>query len=259
MKPASLVLPTARISLRKLPALLLPLLLGLFTATAESSDPPGITWPVPVATNKPARPVLASSIQTGSAPAVLETNVPPAITNSVDALDDKYRLAIGDRISFRIVEDEEDPRPLFVTDSGDLEVPLIGRYPAVGRTCRQLARALNAEFEKEYYYHATVVIAVDVMTKSRGKVYIVGPVRLPGPQDVPSDELLTLSRAILRAGGFTDYADKKNVKVTRKGTDGTDRNFTVNVAEILDKGKTQADLPLEAGDLVHVPERLVRF
>ena len=179
----------------------------------------------------------------------------------MDALDDQHKLAIGDRLSFRIVEDEEDPKPLLVTDSGDLEVPYIGRFPAVGRTCKQLARQLKAELEKEYYYQATVIIAVDIMTKSRGKVYLVGPVRMPGPQEIPSDEVLTLSKAILRAGGFGDYADKHKVRVTRKGggAGGQDQVFTVNVAEILEKGKTESDLPLEPGDLIYVPERLIRF
>lgn len=195
-----------------------------------------------------------------SAPAL--TNAPnPAVTNAMDTLDETHRLAIGDRLSFRIVEDEEDPKQIFVTDSGDLELPYIGRFPAVGRTCKELARALKAELEKEYYYHATVIVAVDVMTKSRGKVYLVGPVRAPGPQEIPSDEVLTVSKAILRAGGFGDFADKKNVKVTRKGgTAGTaDRAYLVDVAEILEKGRTDADLVLEPGDLIYIPERLIRF
>jgi protein involved in polysaccharide export with SLBB domain len=179
----------------------------------------------------------------------------------MDALDDKHTLAIGDRISFRIEEDEDDPKSLTVTDSGDLEIPNLGRFPAENRTCRQLARELKTALEKEYYYQATVIIAVDSMARSRGKVYLVGPVRMPGPQEIPSDEVLTLSKAILRAGGFGDYADRKNVRVTRKASaaGAQDQIFTVNVAEILEKGKTESDLRLESGDLIYVPERLIRF
>jgi hypothetical protein len=123
-------------------------------------------------------------------------------TNAMATLDDKHILAIGDRVSFRIVEGAEDLKSLVVLDSGELEVPYLGRFPAIGKTCKNLARALKAELEKDYYYQATVMVSVELMTKSRGRVYVVGPVRAPGPQEIPSDEVVTLSNAILRAGRF---------------------------------------------------------
>jgi protein involved in polysaccharide export with SLBB domain len=181
--------------------------------------------------------------------------------NRMDALDDRHKLTIGDRLSFRIVEDEDDPKEIFVTVSGDMEVPYIGRYPVVGATCKEIAWKLKAELERKYYYHATVIIAVNEWAKSQGKVYIVGPVHAPGPQEIPSDEVLTLSKAILRAGGFGDYADKHKVELRRKSAvpGGKDQVFTVDMVQILEKGKTDADLPLEAGDVIYVPERLMRF
>jgi polysaccharide biosynthesis/export protein len=235
-------------------------LAGLFALLAAgeviAKEPPRFSAPPP-----DLRPLTtAAGGQVGPVSSVTASNVTSVgSTNSMDALDDKHRLAIGDRLSFRIVEDEEDPKPLFVTDSGDLEVPYLGRFPAAERTCKELARALKAELEKEYYYEATVVIAVDLMAKSRGKVYLVGPVRMPGPQEIPSDEVLTLSKAVLRAGGFNDYADKHKVKVTRRTAGGPDKTFMIDVGEVLEKGRTESDLPLEAGDLIYVPERLIRF
>lgn len=200
--------------------------------------------------------------ETAAAPSPAATNVVNAgFTNGMETLDDTYKLAIGDGLSFRIEEDLEDPTALVVTDSGDLEVPYIGRFPAENKTCKQLARELKAALEKDYYYQATVIIAVDQMAKSRGKVYLVGPVRVPGPQDIPSDEILTLSKAIMRAGGFNDFADRHNVKVTRKARSGGQdkKTFVVDVGQIFDKGKVELDLVLEADDLIFIPERLVRF
>lgn len=183
-------------------------------------------------------------------------------TNSPATLDDTYKLAIGDLLSFKIEEDQDEPpKQLVVTDSGDLDIPYIGRMRAQAKTCRQVAREIKAELEKEYYYQATVIIAVDQRTKSRGKVYIVGPVRTPGPQEIPSDETLTLSKAILRAGGFTEIADRHNVRVTRTSPAGPNEKkvLTVDVGQIFDKGKVELDPVLEPGDLIVVPERLVRF
>ena len=216
---------------------------------------------------------------TNSSPAASSTSVlaasnsPPKQvlqTNSMDDLDAKHLLAIGDHLSFRIEEDrllsapderaQDDTKQLFVTDTGEIDAPFVGRLRAEGKTCKELALEIKAALEKSYYKQATVILAIDLMTKSRGKVYLVGPVRAPGPQDIPSDEVLTLSRAILRAGGFTDFADRKNVKVTRKGSSvGEKKAYTVDVGQILDKGKTETDLVLEPEDLVYVPERMIRF
>jgi protein involved in polysaccharide export with SLBB domain len=210
--------------------------------------------------------VAATTVASNALPGDQAVTLPAkvAITNSTNAanmLDDKYRLTIGDQLSFQIIEDEDDPVRLVVTDSGDLQVPYIGRYPAVGKTCKELALALKLELEKEYYKQATVIVAVDLKPGSRGKIYLVGAIRAPGPQDISSDEVLTVSKAILRAGGFTDYADEKNVKVTRSaGTGpGGDKTFIVNVSQIFENGKTGNDMTLQPGDLVFIPERMVRF
>jgi len=209
----------------------------------------------------------AVSAQVSNAPAgkpdmvLSEKASTPDFTSGADVLDAKYRLAIGDQLSFRIIEDEDDPKELMVTDSGDLQVPYLGRYPAVGKTCKELALALKGELEKTYYRQATVIIAVDAKPRSRGKIYLVGAIRAAGPQDISSDEELTVSRAILRAGSFTEFADQKNVQITRGTGTGSagKKTFTVNVARVFEKGKTEDDLPLLPGDLIFVPERMIRF
>jgi len=182
-------------------------------------------------------------------------------TNGFNVLDDKYKLVIGDQLSFQIIEDEDDPVHLTVTDSGDLQIPYIGRYPAVGKTCKELSLALKTELEKQYYKQATVIVAVDLKPESRGKIYLVGAIGAPGPQDISSQETLTVSKAILRAGGFTGYADEKNVKVTRSagGGRGDEKTFIINVSEILEHGKSTDDMTLLPGDLIFVPERMIRF
>ena len=212
-----------------------------------------------------ALPALPESFASSTTNSQLNTNA----FSTMDTLDDKHKLALGDRLSFRVVEDQKDPRenpldpkpPFLVTDSGDVEVPYIGRFPAAGKTCKQLAQELKVELERQYYFKATVIIALDQVSKSTGRVYVLGEVRLTGPVDMPGDETLTVGKAILRAGGFTNYADKRRVKVTRKSEarGRKSQTFVVNVAEILERGKTDKDLNLEPGDIIFVPSRLINF
>src|SRR6478735_2892565 len=161
-------------------------------------------------------------------------------TNSMTVLDDKKRLGSNDYVSFRVVEDrDEESQHLRVNDNGELEVPYIGLVPAKGRTCRELAYAIKASLEKEYYYHATVILAIDrVSEKSRGKVYVYGAVKGQGPQEIPTDETYTVSKAIIRAGGFGDFADKKKIKLTRKSGEAV----TVDLKRVIEQGRTDEDV-----------------
>jgi polysaccharide export outer membrane protein len=178
-------------------------------------------------------------------------------TNSMSVLDDKKRLGSNDYVSFRVVEDRDnDSQHLRVNDSGELEVPYIGLVAASGRTCRELAYSVKSALEREYYYHATVIIAVDhVSEKSRGKVYVYGQVKGQGPQEIPPDETYTVSKAIIRAGGFGDFADKKKVKLTRK----TGETVIVNLKRVIEEGHTDEDVVVHPDDQIYVPQRLVNF
>ena len=92
------------------------------------------------------------------------------------------------------------------------------------------------------------------------RVYVAGQVRKTGPQEIPAGEIWTVSKAILNAGGFTEYADKKKVRLVRSGAKGTPgKTVTLNVAEIWEKGRTELDLPVETEDLIYIPARAINF
>jgi polysaccharide export outer membrane protein len=186
---------------------------------------------------------------------------PTALTSSMDVLDNTRPLTIGDKVSLRVVEERKPPVEAFVTDSGDLEVPLIGRVKARGKTCKALAREIKTLLDKDYFYHCNVILGLDTAsTRSRGKVYLTGPVKGQGAMELPADEQLTVSRAIMRAGGFGDFANKKKVKVVRKDpVNGKEQTFVIDVAQILEKGKTSADMVLQPEDVIIVSPRLVNF
>ena len=175
--------------------------------------------------------------------------------------DDKYKLRVGDKISLQILEDRDLPKALVVADSGELDVPYVGRVSASDKTCKQLADELKARLEKEYYHRATVIIALDVANKLLGRIYVWGQVRQQGPIDMTVNENLTVGKAILRAGGFGDFANKKRVKIVRGGgAEGAGKqSFELNMVDILEKGKTEKDVVLQPDDFIIVPSRLINF
>jgi len=178
-------------------------------------------------------------------------------TNSMNVLDERKKLGPNDYLSFRVVEDRDnESQHLRVNDNGELEVPYIGLVQAAGKSCKELAYTVKAALEREYYFHATVIIAVDrISEKSRGKVYVYGSVKGQGPQEIPADESYTVSKAIIRAGGFGDFANKRKVKLTRK----SGQDLIVDLKRVIEEGHTEEDVVLQPDDQIYVPQRLINM
>jgi protein involved in polysaccharide export with SLBB domain len=176
-------------------------------------------------------------------------------------LDDKHILMPGDSLSFRIIEDKDPSRSLVVTDSRELDVPYIGRVSIANETCKQVAGQLKALLEERYYYHATVIVGLDSVNKLRGKVYVQGQVRSQGSVDLLFEQKLTAGKAILLAGGFADFANKRKVKVVRAsdGAGAAAKTFEINMVDVLENGQTDKDILLEPNDYIIVPARSVNF
>ena len=197
-------------------------------------------------------PVAPATAVLGSVGAATAVN--PAAGYYSEPIDIDHKLNRGDRLSYRVVEDR-DPTvvPLIVTDSGEVNVPLINRVKASGKTTAQLTADIKAKLEQEYYYHATVVLGLDAVAPRSftGFVYMSGAIA-GGSIPMPADGQLTLSQAIAQQGGFREFSDSKRVRVIRKG--GPPKGYVINVKAV-QSGDLSKDFVLQAGDQVIVPEK----
>src|SRR3954454_2840761 len=230
--------------------------IGVYAAIFALTVSAGYSQRFPQESSSPPPPVPPME-KSPPADLPLTSNSTVLRTNSMAVLDDKKRLGSNDYVSFRVVEDRDNiSQRLRVNDNGELEVPYIGLVPAQGKTCRELAYNIKAALEKEYYYHATVILAVDRVSKeSRGRIYVYGSVKAQGPQEIPADESYTVSKAIIRAGGFGDFANKRKVKVTRRNG----QDYTVDLKKVIEEGKPEADMVLQPDDQIYVPQRLINM
>jgi protein involved in polysaccharide export with SLBB domain len=178
----------------------------------------------------------------------------------MDVLDTTRRLGAGDRLSYRVVEERREPMSLVIGDSGEVEVPLIGRVHASGCTCKELAQAIKPLLERDYFFKASVIIGLDsASAKSRGHVYLSGQIRQQGALEIPPDERFTLSKAILKAGGFADFANKRKIRLIRKNAAGTPQTTVIDLAAVIDHGQLDKDPELQPDDTIIVPEKFVNF
>lgn len=188
-------------------------------------------------------------------PIVLVASEPNQSIDPMATLDNRHRLGPGDEISFRVIEDRDPAVSFLVTDSGEVDFPYIGRRNVKGFTCKQVAFALKPVLEKDFYYKATVLVALNKLRKSRGKAYVSGGVEFPKYVEIPIEEKFTVSKAVILAGGFTKHADRSAIKVIRTLPNNTKRTIVVDLEAAFEGKPGAKDIDLQPDDMVIVPKQ----
>ena len=226
-----------------------------FQVTSKAQDP-GFRVPESSRTSR-----QAASAPTGS------VNAGAAVLTSMDVLDNNRPISAGDTVSIRIVEDRREPLQQVVAVTGEVNVPYVGLMNARGKTCRELAFTVKRELEKNFFKNATVLIAIDKINpddliREREvdlEFYVMfGIVARQGKYDLPSNEDISISQAILRAGGFAQFANKEKVKIIRKTPQGN-KTIMVNVDGIMRRGDLERDIFIRKDDVIIVEEKTVNF
>jgi len=137
-----------------------------------------------------------------------------------------------------------------VAEDGSINFPLVGRIEIAGKGPGEVALVIqNALHDRQLLRDPHV--SVFLLEQTSSQISVVGAVAKPG--SFPLTREMTLVQAISAAGGLTALASGDNTIVTRK-TDGQLKRFKVPV-DAITEGRVN-DFPLEAGDIVFVPERI---
>jgi protein involved in polysaccharide export with SLBB domain len=174
----------------------------------------------------------------------------------MSVVDPDKKLSAGDQVTVEIVEDREGGLQRMVTATGELDVPPLGRVRVAGRTATEAAGEIKLALERDYYYHATVKLAIDRISPlavRSGLISLSGEVRIGGPQEIISGETLTLTNAILKAGGIGEWGNAAKVQLTRQRKDGSMETIVSNYEKIIKSGDAKLDPVLQDGDRIFVP------
>ena len=210
---------------------------------------------------------LTGRAQQGAVPRAVPVapgyQTPPAYASHerMQVVDPDKKLSAGDQVTLEIVEDKEGGLSRVVTAAGAIDVPSLGRIPVAGKTTTEASADIKRRLEADYYHHATVKLNIDQVSSRpvrSGTVTLSGQVRVAGPQEMIAQEPLHLSSAILKAGGFTEWAEPKKVKLTRQ-VNGAPQSTVHNVKKIIEDGNEMADPVLQDGDRIYVPKTWIKF
>jgi protein involved in polysaccharide export with SLBB domain len=155
-------------------------------------------------------------------------------------------LTAGDVFEVRVFGQEHLGGTFQVQEDGTIVVPLLGPVDVDGKTKAEAARLLEQLFGAGYLREPHVTV---VMTERENlEVSVLGQVQRPGTFQYA--EKLTLVQAISEAGGLSELAHARRVKLTRQGPNG------VGTYDVSFKAITEGrapDILLQPGDIIFVP------
>jgi polysaccharide export outer membrane protein len=178
----------------------------------------------------------------GSAVDNTRVELPPPIESSTVGPDDVFVL--------RVVGEKDLPEEYQVASDGTVDLPYIHRIQVAGMEPHEIARAVRDKLIADQILKDPSVTVMIKEYRSK-KVTVLGQVQKPGSFSLTSG--LTLLQAISVSGGFTSIAKTDHVRLTRKLKTGA-KTVVLSVDSIME-GRTP-DVPLQAGDVIFVSERV---
>jgi polysaccharide export outer membrane protein len=156
-----------------------------------------------------------------------------------------YILHNGDTLDIRVYNLPELNEGVVIRPDGVIATVMGDEVKAAGLTASELSARLSEIFGRNF---RSPRVSVSVAGFSSQKVYVGGEVAAPGV--FPLDAELSVSSAIIRAGGAKETAGLTDVTLSR----GVDHR-QIDVASIL--ASQTPDIALEPGDIVFVPRATV--
>jgi polysaccharide biosynthesis/export protein len=177
------------------------------------------------------------------------TTPAPGATASTSAVDvpPEYVVGPSDVLGINFWRDTDMTGDVTVRPDGRITLPLLGDIEALGLTPEQLKDRITKAASKLIDDPSVTVIVRAINSR---RVFITGQVTTPGAY--PLTGPLTVVQVIALAGGLTEYADKKNIMITRT-ENGQPRAFRFNYSDVSKGRNLKQNIVLKPGDTVVVP------
>jgi polysaccharide biosynthesis/export protein len=169
-------------------------------------------------------------------------------TWSAKASSKDYKIGAGDILEIVTWKEEDLSREeILVRLDGKLTFPLLNDIQAAGLTPLELKRVIEAGLKA---YVSNPVVTVNIKEALSKQFYILGEVLNTG--EYPLVKPLTVLQAFALAGGFTEWASKKEIILLRH-EDGKDKIFRINYKSIVKGKDLRQNIKLKADDTIIVP------
>ena len=209
----------------KIPGCIFLFSLGILICSCSSSEPPR---------ENPAR-----------------VRATPDLGAAAVAQSDTSIIAVGDSVIVSVWGYPEFSTRAIVASAGTITIPMIGEQLAMGMKKDELSRQILRKLAE--YIKGDIKLSVETQ-KPSPRITILGSVNRSG--SYPSIAEVPLLEVLANAGGWTDEADLRYIKINRAGTSASEGGqVEVNLSFLMEHGNTRAIPFVHPGDVVIVPKK----
>lgn len=168
---------------------------------------------------------------------------------------EEYIIGPLDTLTIFVWRNPELGAKVQVRPDGRISTPLVADMPAVGKTPTMLAQDMKMQLS-EFIRDPLVSVIVDNFSGTFSQqIRIVGATEKPA--SLPYRANMTLLDAMIAVGGLSEFAAGNKARLVRHDRNtGEQREFPIKLGNLLKRGDSKANVRLEPGDVIIIPESM---
>ncbi len=168
---------------------------------------------------------------------------------------EEYVIGPLDQLQVFVWRNPELSAKIQVRPDGRITTPLISDMPAVGKTPTMLADDMKLALG-EYIKDPIVSVIVENFSGTFSQqIRVVGATEKPA--SLPYRANMTLLDAMISVGGLSEFAAGNRARLIRYDrSTGKQKEFQLRINKLLKQGDSSANVRLEPGDVIIIPESM---
>lgn len=162
----------------------------------------------------------------------------------------EFVIGVADELAVTVWKMPELSQNVVVRPDGTITLPLIGEIKAMGKTATRLVTEIRGRLAA-YVKDDQAVVTVEVKVINSYRFIVSGQVVRPGP--LAAKYYVTVSEALIMAGGPTRFASAERTMILRQDGSGKVRRIPVNAKALAEGKHLEQDLAIVTGDTIVVP------
>lgn len=167
-----------------------------------------------------------------------------------DPRKNEYVIGVADELRVEVWKMADLTDEVVVRPDGTITLPLIGELVANGKTPSRLVQEIRQKLSA-YVKDELHPITVEVRNINSYRFVVSGQVTRPGP--LTAKYFVTVSEAIIMAGGATRFASAERTVILRADGSGKVRRIPIDAKALSEGKKLEQDLAIVSGDTIVVP------